>query len=110
MAFIYHILTEKPWERFLSKGFYRPDSLVKEGFIHFSFIHQVENSANKYYSDTESIIILKVSERLVKDALKLEANKEGEIFPYLYRSLGVEEVEDIILLKKSLESMYSFVE
>jgi uncharacterized protein (DUF952 family) len=53
---------------------------------------------------------LKVSERLVKDALKLEANKEGEIFPHLYRSLGVEEVEDVILLKKSLESTYSFVE
>jgi uncharacterized protein (DUF952 family) len=102
MRAIYHLIRERDFEALRAKKYYRPNSLLKEGFIHFSFLHQVDDVYKNFYSELEDIMLLKVFISKVRDALKIDKVEDhvGSFFPHLYRELHVDEIEAVYSFKQ----------
>ena len=95
--YIYHIVSKKDWSEAEERGAYHPESLDKEGFIHFSKTDQLITVANNFYKHQKDLIILRVFKDKVESDLKIEAPIEapqsGLLFPHLYRDLKISEVD-----------------
>jgi len=101
MAYIYHLISPKEWEKALNSDSYKPADFQKEGFIHFSSEEQVIPSANKHYKDHDSLVLLVVSEKRVKKQLKWEKSRNDELFPHLYSKLSLEWIETSYMLSRN---------
>jgi uncharacterized protein (DUF952 family) len=106
---IYHITTHEAWERALELGQHKTDSLKTEGFIHCSEESQVLESANKHYAEHDSVVVLHIVEKHVKDILKREPSRGGQLFPHLYAPLPLEAVEDQSLLQRGPDGGFVWV-
>ncbi|WP_342070462.1 DUF952 domain-containing protein [Yoonia algicola] len=64
---------------------------VADGYIHFSTAETVAETAAKYFSGAEGLVLLALeSDRL--DPLKWEPARENVLFPHLYRKLRMDDV------------------
>lgn len=96
---IFHITTSEEWEENQKGGNYVPESLDSEGFIHCSRGSQVEETANKFYSDKEQILLLVIDVSSLDEKLKYEKDEEsGEKHPHIYGPLGTNAVIDKITI------------
>jgi uncharacterized protein (DUF952 family) len=86
---IYHITTRRKWNEAIRKGSYQADTLLSEGFIHCSDLHQLTHVANERFSENEDLIILFITEESVQHEIRYE-NLEGgsELFPHIYGPLS----------------------
>lgn len=128
MSHIYHITSRAAWQQALQTGEYRPESLAREGFIHFSTREQLLTVANAFYRGQSDLVVLAVeTERLhaelryeppVHPKADEEADKavekadaetdktDGEadglpsaaLFPHLYGALNTDAVVQVIEL------------
>lgn len=100
---IYRMLSKKDWELNRDKEFYEPDELMKDGFIHFSFKHQLIEVANAVYQEFDELIVLEVdSEKLLNsEELKVEdLFNYGQDYPHLYGPLNISAiVSDFKMIK-----------
>jgi uncharacterized protein (DUF952 family) len=106
---IYHITTHEAWERALELGSHRVPSLKTEGFIHCSEEAQLIESATKHYADHDSVVVLHIIEKRVKDILKREPSRGGQLFPHLYGPLPLEAVEDQSLLQRNANGDFEWI-
>ncbi len=84
---LYHIVSANEWSS-ESQGDYLPKAFEREGFIHFSKKEQLLDSANRHFSNEESLLVLEVNPQGLEDDLVLEQiHGAQEAFPHLYRSL-----------------------
>lgn len=61
---------------------------IADGYIHFSTIDQLQETANKHFADVEKIYILAFNtETLPAAHLKWEPSRGGALFPHLYATL-----------------------
>ncbi len=93
---IYHICSRPDWEQAVKTGVYLPDGFEQTGFIHFSFEHQLQATAARFFAGQADLILLEVSER--NDlAVRFEpAADSAEIFPHYYAPLPIEKVLRVI--------------
>lgn len=96
---IFHLTSEKLWKRGLNDGEYRPESLAKDGFIHFSALGQILNVANSFYKSVDDSVLLAVENKNLSE-LKWEG-EDGLEFPHLYRPLCSSDVEKVIPLSRN---------
>ncbi len=100
MSYIYHMMDNDQWRIAQEKGFYAPESLKVEGFIHFSKIDQILRVANSFYKGMSELIILKVDcdklEAQIKIEPPLEDPEGSELFPHLYGRLNLDAVQEVI--------------
>lgn len=90
---IYHITTAADWD---TPGDYRADSLVAQGFIHFSTREQVARVANAVYTARRDLVLLVVDADRLRAPLRFEPpdpnvpaeHDTGERFPHLYGALN----------------------
>lgn len=106
--YIYHIIPTAEWKIALEAGKYIPGSLNSEGFIHFSYAHQVAETAGRYYRDIPGLVVLKVPVEKVAGDLREEGLPGGELFPHLYRELKAAEVVDILPLERLNDGTFMF--
>jgi uncharacterized protein (DUF952 family) len=92
---IYHIANANQWAKSLEAGAYEGDTLKTEGFIHFSFDHQVLATANRHYHGVRGLVLLKVNTSKLSPELKYELAPIGETFPHLYGPLNLDAVEKV---------------
>ncbi|MEO6583558.1 MAG: DUF952 domain-containing protein [Ferruginibacter sp.] len=98
---IYHIIDVKSWNQALEKGFYKPASLAKEGFIHASSLAQVAGVRNRYYKGVDNLLLLHIHEEKVDVPIKNELSPTvNETFPHIYGPLPVVAVVHVEELKK----------
>jgi len=64
---------------------------VTDGYVHFSTAETVAETAAKYFTDVEGLVLLAV-ETDTLDALKWEPARAGVLFPHLYRNLRMADV------------------
>lgn len=64
---------------------------VADGYIHFSTAATVAETAAKYFTGVEGLVLLAV-EADTLDPLKWEPAREGVLFPHLYRKLRMDDV------------------
>ena len=87
--FIYKICTKSEWREIKNKGQLTGSKKdLEDGFIHFSGEEQIEGTLNKFYSNQNDLILLKV-DTLKLDHLIWEQASDGNMFPHLYSSLDV---------------------
>tara|TARA_Y100000768_G_scaffold388163_1_gene382539 strand:+ start:18733 stop:19062 length:330 start_codon:yes stop_codon:yes gene_type:complete len=94
---IFHILSQSDYDLALARGFYRPESLEKEGFIHFSSEDQVEKTAKRFYLNQKNLLLLKVDPSQLKHKLIVEP-ADGDEFPHLYGDLNLDAITEVFTL------------
>ena len=78
------------WAAAQASGEYRMSTrgvtLDQEGFIHCSFDHQVEGTANRFYADVDELVLLRVDPALVGGEVVVEPPFPGAVehFPHVY--------------------------
>ncbi|MCI4668411.1 MAG: DUF952 domain-containing protein [Bacteroidia bacterium] len=108
MALIYHLALPKDWEDALLKGTYDHPSLKEEGFIHCSTETQLLPTAQKHFTETRELVVLEISERKVKDKLKYEESRDGELFPHIYGKIKLTDVSDTRMLFRTENDQWTW--
>ena len=109
--FIYHIIPEADWRKALEIGSYQPESLAAEGFIHFSKLEQVTDTAQRYYADRKDLMLLQVESEKAVGEVKFENTHGGEeLFPHLYSLLNLDAVANVFGLPPNDDGSYTLPE
>jgi uncharacterized protein (DUF952 family) len=97
---LFHLTTKEDWKTFQKGGSYEPESLEAEGFIHCSSGNQVEDTANRIFSDQDSILLLVIDATMLREDIKYEKDPEtGDKFPHIYGPISVNAIIDKIEIK-----------
>ena len=98
-AELLHLAVAAEWERARSAGAYERStidtSLEEEGFIHCSFPHQVQATADRYYRGRDDIVLLRVDPARVDAEVVVEESSSGERFPHVYGPIPVAAVVSV---------------
>jgi len=87
---IYHMCKREEWLAAEVKGQYAGSSQdLADGFIHFSTVEQIIDSAAKHRAGQEGLLLLVVDADMLGDNLKWEQSRGGALFPHLYGGLPV---------------------
>jgi uncharacterized protein (DUF952 family) len=89
---IFHILSKASWAAAQQVGEYRGDTLLSEGFIHCSLIHQVLFVANARFKGREDLVLLSINETRVTPEVKYEEGEVGVLFPHIYGPLNLDAI------------------
>ncbi|MCF6292534.1 MAG: DUF952 domain-containing protein [Robiginitomaculum sp.] len=82
---VYRLCSLSEWEMSQFTGVLPiNDDDIRDGFFHLSFEDQTKKIATKYYSQVSDLYILTILIDDISDILRVEANKDGELFPHAY--------------------------
>lgn len=94
-----HLALAGEWERARAAGSYERStidtSLQEEGFIHCSFPHQVQATADRYYRERDDVVLLRIDPGRVGVDVVVEEAASGERFPHVYGPIPVEAVTSV---------------
>lgn len=94
---VYHITQRPDWEAALKMGIYATLGLPHEGFIHCSFVRQLERVANKYYLNQADLVILVIDPQKLSSPLKVEkALDVDDHYPHIYGPLNLGAVIKVV--------------
>lgn len=90
---IYKIFLGPQWAELEAKGetLGAPIDLA-DGFVHFSTATQAGETAAKYFSGFDGLMLIAFEAEQMGGALKWEPSRGGDLFPHLYRALRHDEV------------------
>ncbi|RMG56728.1 MAG: DUF952 domain-containing protein [Bacteroidetes bacterium] len=91
---IFHLVEPRAWEQAMERGFLAPRSLREEGFVHCSTEDQILESASKHFEGQDELIVLEIPPKRVKEILRWEPARGGELFPHLYGKISLDMVEN----------------
>jgi glutathione S-transferase len=92
---IFHLALPDDWAAAFGDGEYRMSTrgvtLEQEGFIHCSTRAQMEDTANRFYSDLDQLVVLTVIPRLVPARIVFEPPAPGidTLFPHVYGPIPI---------------------
>jgi uncharacterized protein (DUF952 family) len=102
MPILYKIIAAAHWRAAEHDGIFRGSADdLRDGFIHFSTAGQVEETAAKYFSGQDDLLLISVEDTRLGSALNWEPSRGGALFPHLYGELAlnvVAKVEPLPLL------------
>lgn len=107
-GFIYHIVPPAIWEKALMDGRYQAPGYATEGFIHCSTKEQVLESARIHLGEHEELVVLRLILRWIKDKVKWEEGRNGELFPHLYAHLQMHEVETTLMIERQADGSFAW--
>lgn len=85
---IYKILRSEEWAALLHEGETRGAPIdVADGYVHFSTAAQLLETAERHFAGEAGLVVLRVEESRLGDALRWEPSRGGQLFPHLYRPL-----------------------
>lgn len=59
-----------------------------DGYIHFSTVDQVRETAAKHFAGQDGLLLVAVDEEALGAALRYEVSRGGQLFPHLYAPLA----------------------
>ena len=90
---IFKLCARTAWEQATQSGVYTGAPIDQaDGFIHFSSLDQVRETAAKHFAFQDDLVLLAVDSRTLGDCLLWEVSRGGALFPHLYRHLEAAEV------------------
>ena len=93
---IYKIETAKIWADAQAVGTYIGSPLdVSDGFIHLSGSDQVRETADKWFTGQEDLVLVSVDGDALSATLKWEASRDGALFPHNFGPLPMSAVRDV---------------
>ena len=106
---IYHICKREEWETARQAGAYVGSSQDKlDGYIHFSALAQLRESARKHRTGQRGLVLLTVDAAALGPALKWEPSRGGQLFPHLYGQLPVAAVLRVDDLPLGADGLHVF--
>ncbi len=91
---IYKILTKTQWQT--AMPFEHLPSIpidAADGFVHLSTAAQLTKTLEIYFAGQSDLKILAISSQRVSTNLRWEPSRGGELFPHLYTSLKMSDIE-----------------
>jgi uncharacterized protein (DUF952 family) len=87
---LFHIVERSRWDEALAEGTYAPESLAAEGFVHCSYLEQVEPVANALYRDASDLVVVELDAVLLEAPVVVEDTYgTGTSFPHVYGPIAV---------------------
>jgi uncharacterized protein (DUF952 family) len=87
---IYKLLSTAEWAHALASGRYDGSEVDRrDGFVHFSGVDQVVETARRHFADQTELTLLTVDPDRVGGELRWEASRGGQLFPHLYAPMPV---------------------
>jgi len=102
---ILHICSRDEWEKAISDGYYYPDSLKTEGFIHCSRPDMVLEVANLFFRDIPNLVLLCIDPGLLDSELRWDPVGDST-FPHIYGPLNPEAVAGVMDFVPDLDGVY----
>ena len=101
MTEVFHIALPADWAAALDEGEYRTStrgvSLDEEGYIHCSYRHQLDGTANRYYADLTDLVLLRIDPAQLGAPIVEEAPVPGaDLFPHVYGPIPVSAVVEAV--------------
>ena len=81
-----------------------------DGYIHFSTVAQVAETAARHFAKVDDLVLVAVDETLLGTALRFETSRDGDLFPHLYGSLPLSAVQWTRPLVLGADGMHIFPE
>lgn len=99
--------TPTEWDAAVASGSLLAQSLEDEGFIHGSFVHQVERSANKHFVGVDDLILVELeSTALEADFVIEDSYGSGQRFPHVYGAINANAVTGTFPLKRNSDARF----
>ena len=88
MALIYKITPRSPWASAQAEGVFKGAPVdLADGFIHFSTMDQVQETADKHFTGQVDLLLAAFDAEALGEALRWEPSRGGQLFPHLYAPL-----------------------
>ena len=107
MTTLFHIVGRADWDAAVAAGVYRPESLVAEGFVHFSFADQVSAVASARYRDKDALVVVEIDPRGL-DVVVEDSYRSGTAFPHVYAAIPTELAVAVHPLPRLPDGGYEF--
>jgi uncharacterized protein (DUF952 family) len=106
---LFHIVERSVWSRSVRAGEHRPESLAREGFVHLSFGHQVEDVANTRYRDAADLCVIEVDSTDLEHEIRVEDSYgSGTAFPHVYGPIPTQVTTAVYPLVRDARGDWSF--
>jgi uncharacterized protein (DUF952 family) len=97
---LFHIALAGDWAAAQSAGEYtvstRGRTLVDEGFVHCSFVDQVDAIAARFYADVDDAVVLHIDPARLTSRIEVEdLYGTGEQFPHVYGPIPITAVVEV---------------
>ena len=90
MRRIYKICSASAWREAERQGvFHGSADDLRDGFIHFSTLSQLAETARKHFFGQTGLFVIEVDADVLGDALRWEPSRSDELFPHLYGELDL---------------------
>jgi uncharacterized protein (DUF952 family) len=108
---IYHMCPFDTWAAALAAGTYNGTAQdLADGFIHFSTVDQIAESARKHRAGQDGLVLVAVDVERLGDRLKWEEARGGQSFPHLYGPLDPAESASVWPLPLGPDGLHVFPE
>jgi uncharacterized protein (DUF952 family) len=102
---VFKVLTLKEWDQSQTSGYIVTELDQKDGFVHLSFLSQLNVTLSLYFAEEEEVVLLQLDQSKVKNNLKYEtpvpSGKRMGAFPHYYGELHANTVSNIWQLKRN---------
>jgi len=106
---ILKIVSREQWAAATEAGVFRGAEIdLEDGYIHFSSVDQVAETAAKHFAGQRDLLLVAVNGNKWGDSLRWEASRGGQLFPHLYSELKVELVDNVWELPVGKDGLHSF--
>lgn len=96
MSTIYKICSATLWRESQRLGIFQgSEADLRDGFIHFSTVGQVAETAAKHFAGMADLLLMHVDADRLGQALKWEPSRGGALFPHLYGDLALAAVRRV---------------
>jgi uncharacterized protein (DUF952 family) len=91
---IYKIVAAAEWINAEKAGVFKGSAIdARDGFIHFSALHQVRGTVERHFRGQADLILAAADATALGKALKWEVSRGGDRFPHLYGVLPMSAVK-----------------
>lgn len=108
---IYKICPEPMWREAERSGkFIGAPVDIADGFIHFSTVEQVVETATKHFAGQDNLVLVAIDESKLGAALKYEPSRGGALFPHLFAPLDTSAARWVRPLPLKADGTHDFPE
>jgi len=105
-SLLYKVLTIQEWEAASQSGQICTQLDVTDGFIHLSSASQLNMTLSLYFTQEESVVLLRFNEAEIIDGLVYEySEKRGKEFAHFYGELSITKILKFWQLDRSAFSL-----
>jgi uncharacterized protein (DUF952 family) len=81
----YKILTAGQWAAWQAAGRFTGAPIdIEDGYIHLSAADQVAETAEKYFSGLQELVLVEVDLMMLGEDVRWEPSRGGQLFPHVY--------------------------